>query len=186
MIQFANTTQRYGIVAIMLHWVMAALLIGLVALGLYMVSLPDAGFDREKIPLILLHKEYGIATLALASFRLAWRVGNALPALVAHLPDWQKVAARFVHLCFYGLMFALPATGWLMSSAAAIPVYFFGVMLPDFIPPDDHVFHALIALHTWLSYALIGCFLIHAGAALRHHFMLKDETLKKMLPLTGA
>ncbi len=182
MMQLANTTQRYGMVAIVLHWLMAVLLIALIGLGLYMVSLPDAGFDRTKISLILLHKEYGIFALALAMLRLAWRVGNVLPALVEHLPDWQKVIARFVHLCFYGLMFALPVSGWLMSSAAAIPVYVFGAILPDLIGPDDHSFRALIAVHKWLSYALIGCILVHAGAALRHHFMFKDETLKKMIP----
>lgn len=182
MISFANTSRRYGVVAIALHWFMAVLLISLIALGLYMVSLPDAGFDRKKITLILLHKEYGILALALVAVRLAWRVGNALPALVEHIPDWQKVIARFVHLSFYGLMFALPVTGWLMSSAAAIPVYFFGWGLPDFISHDDHLFHAFIDIHKWLSYALIACILVHAGAALRHHFIFKDETLKKMLP----
>jgi cytochrome b561 len=182
MILFANTTQRYGIVAILLHWIMAVLLIALIALGLYMVSLPDAGFDRKKITLILFHKEYGILALALGTMRLGWRVGNVLPALVEHLPDWQKVIARFVHLCFYGLMFALPLTGWAMSSAVAIPVYFFGFGLPHLISPDDHAFRALIEVHQWLSYALISCIVIHAGAALRHHFMFKDETLKKMLP----
>lgn len=182
MMQLVNTTQRYGLVAIVLHWLMAALLLVLVGVGLYMVSLPDAGFDRTKITLILFHKEFGVLALALAALRLAWRVGNVLPELVEHLPDWQKVTARFVHLCFYGLMSALPVSGWLMSSAAAIPVYVFGVVLPDLIAPDDHSFRALIGVHKSLSYALIICILIHAAAALRHHFMFKDETLKKMLP----
>jgi len=182
MTSFANTSRRYGAVAMALHWFMAVLLIALIALGLYMVSLPDAGFDRKKITLILVHKEYGILALSLVAVRLAWRVGNALPALVEHIPDWQKVIARFVHLSFYGLMFALPITGWLMSSAAGIPVYFFGWSLPDFISPNDYLFHAFIGIHKWLSFALIACILLHAGAALRHHFMFKDETLKKMLP----
>ncbi len=182
MMSLANTEQRYGIVAILLHWLMAALLIMLIAIGLYMVTLPDAGFDRKKIELILFHKEYGMLALALVAIRSAWRVGNILPALVANLPDWQKVAARFVHLCFYGLMFALPVTGWLMSSAAGIPVYVFGRSLPDFISANERVFHTFIAIHQWLSYALIFFLFIHAGAALRHHFILRDETLKKMLP----
>lgn len=178
----ANTDQRYGAVAIALHWLMAILLVALIAVGLYMVSLPDAGFDKKKITLILLHKEYGMLALVLVAPRWAWRIGNVLPALVADLPDWQKVTARFVHLCFYGLMFALPVTGWLMSSAAGIPVYFFGWNLPDYIPQSEHAFHTLIAIHKWLSYALIVCLLVHAGAALRHHFILRDATLKKMLP----
>ncbi|WP_237061575.1 cytochrome b [Microbulbifer zhoushanensis] len=180
-----NTPQRYGTVAIALHWLMAVLLIGLVALGLYMSGLPDVGFDKRKIGLVLLHKEYGMVALGLAAVRLAWRLGNVLPALAAQFPDWQKVAARFVHLCFYALMFALPVTGWLMSSAAAIPVYAFGVRLPDLIAQNEYRFQVLIEVHKWLGYALIGFIVIHAGAALRHHFLSRDNTLKKMLPGAG-
>jgi cytochrome b561 len=168
--------------AITLHWVMAAILIALVALGLYMVRLPDVGFDTTKIGLILYHKEFGILVLALVILRLAWRVTNALPRLVENLPDWQKVVARFVHLCFYGLMFSLPITGWLMSSAAGFPVSFFGLFdLPDLIPYNDYLFQVFIAVHKWLGYALIPLIIIHAGAALRHHLVFRDDTLRKML-----
>jgi cytochrome b561 len=182
MVQIRNTEYRYGFVAIVLHWVMAALLIGLVALGFYMVSLPDVGFDTRKLILILYHKELGVLAFLLAMVRLAWRVTNVLPELVETLPDWQKIAARFVHLSFYGLIFALPMTGWTMSSAAAIPVFFVGIMLPDLVPHDDYLFHAFMAIHKWLGYALTILIFIHVGAALRHHFLLKDATLRKMLP----
>lgn len=178
-----NTRQRYGIVAIVLHWVMAALLITLLALGLYMTSLPDAGFDKTKITLILYHKELGVLAFALASVRLAWRVGNVLPALVAGLPEWQQLSARFVHLALYGVMFALPLTGWLMSSAAGIPVSFLSLFnLPDLVARNDRLFHLMIEVHAWLAYLLIGLLVLHIGAALEHHFIFKDETLKKMLP----
>jgi len=181
--QLRNTEQRYGAVAIALHWLMAAALLALLTMGLYMVRLPDVGFDTRKIVLIIYHKEFGLLVFALATVRLIWRVGNALPALVRTLPEWQKVAARFVHLCFYGLMFALPVTGLLMSSAAGIPVSLFGLFdLPDLMPYSDHWFRALIEIHKWLAYSLIACIVIHAGAALRHHFVFKDETLKKMWP----
>lgn len=182
MMQIANTHSRYGAVAMVIHWLMAALIISLVVLGLYMVSLPDVGFDTKKIVLILYHKEYGILVLALAALRLVWRVGNVLPRLVETIPDWQKVVARFVHLTFYALMFALPVSGWLMSSAAGIPVYLPGYTLPDLVPHNDDMFRLYIVIHKWLSFALIACILLHSGAALRHHFLLRDETLKKMLP----
>jgi cytochrome b561 len=181
--QLHNTEQRYGAVAITLHWLMAVALVALLAMGLYMVRLPDVGFDTRKIVLIIYHKEFGLVALVLVAVRLAWRVGSALPALVQTLPDWQKVIARSVHLCFYGLMFALPITGLLMSSAAGIPVSLFGLFdLPDLVPYSDYWFQALIELHKWLGYALIVCTAIHAGAALRHHFVFKDETLRKMWP----
>jgi cytochrome b561 len=173
---------RYGAVAIALHWLMAIVLTALVVMGLYMVSLPDVGFDTKKIVLILYHKQIGMFALALALLRLAWRTGHALPALVETLPEWQKVAARLVHLCLYGLMFALPVTGWLMSSAAGFPVSLLGLFdLPDLVPHDDYLFQAFVQAHKWSGYALIALTSVHAGAALTHHFVDKDETLKKML-----
>jgi cytochrome b561 len=178
-----NTEDRFGAVAMLLHWSMAVLIIGLAALGLYMAALPDVGFDTKKIVLILYHKEIGLSVLVLLKVRLAWRLTQILPQLVEHLPDWQKIAARFVHLSFYALMFALPLTGWLMSSAAGIPVSFFGLFtLPDFLPPDDYLFQRLIDIHKWLGYLLIFFIFVHVGAALMHHFVLKDDTLRRMLP----
>lgn len=166
-----------------LHWLMAIVLAALVVLGLYMVSLPDVGFDTRKIVLILYHKQLGMAALALALLRLGWRVGHALPALVETLPGWQQVTARVVHLCLYALMLALPVSGWLMSSAAGFPMSFLGVFdLPDLISQNDYHFRALVEIHKWLGYALIALTVMHAGAALMHHFMFQDETLKKMLP----
>lgn len=178
-----NTHEQYGAVAVLLHWLMALFLAGLIALGLYMVSLPDVGFDKKKITLIIYHKELGLVALALMVLRLAWRFSNVIPRLVEDLPDWQKIAARFVHLCFYALMLALPITGWLMSSAAAIPVSFLGLFtLPDIVQKDDYLFQVFIGIHKALGYALIAFISVHVGAALRHHFIQKDETLRRMLP----
>jgi cytochrome b561 len=178
-----NSEGRYGAIALLLHWSMALLVIGLAALGLYMVTLPDVGVDTKKITLVLYHKEFGVLALLLLATRLSWRITQILPRLVENLPDWQKVAARFVHLSFYGLLFALPMTGCLMSSAAGIPVSFFGLfMLPDFVHRNDDLFQLYLAAHKWLGYALILLIFVHAGAALGHHFVFRDDTLRKMLP----
>src|SRR3984893_2797180 len=178
-----NTENRYGAIAILFHWSMALLVVGLAALGLYMVTLPDIGFNTKKITLVLCHKEFGLLVLVLLAARLAWRVTHILPRLVENLPDWQKIAARFVHLSFYALLFALPMTGCLMSSAAGIAVSFFGLfMLPDFVYRDDELFHRYLAIHKWLGYVLILFIFVHAGEALRHHFVFKDDTLRRMLP----
>ena len=177
-----NTRDRYGALAVLFHWVIAILVIALAALGLYMVRLPDAGFDKEKIRLILLHKEVGVIVLFLVALRFAWRMSNVIPRLVENLPDWQKLAARFVHLSFYGLLVALPVSGWLMSSASGIPVSVLGwFVLPDLIPHDEQRFREFIEIHKWLGYLLIVLIFIHMGAALRHHFMLRDDTLRRML-----
>jgi len=178
-----NSDRRYGGIAIVLHWAMALLLIVLVVIGLYMTRLPDVGFNQTKVWLIIGHKELGMLALGLASVRFAWRFGNELPALVGAMPQWQQVAARFVHLCFYALMFALPVSGWLMSSAAGFPVPFFGLFqFPDLIGYNEHHYEVLLALHKALGYAIIPFIVVHAGAAVRHHFISRDDTLRKMLP----
>jgi cytochrome b561 len=183
MTPFENEEDRYGAVALLFHWSMALLVIGLAALGLYMVTLPDVGFNTTKVRLVLLHKELGVLAFILFATRLSWRVTQILPRLVENLPDWQKVTARFVHLSFYALLFALPVTGYLMSSAAGIPVSFFDLfMLPDLVHRDADLFARYVAIHQWLGYALTLFIFIHAGAALGHHFVSKDNTLRKMLP----
>jgi cytochrome b561 len=181
--RLANTEERYGIVAIALHWAMAALLLVLIGLGLYMVQLPDVGYDTEKITLILVHKALGMAAMAAAMLRLAWRLASAMPRLVEGLPEWQQVLARFVHLVFYALLFALPMTGWLMSSAGGYPVPIFSwFSMPDLIGVDEWLFQVTIAVHRWLAYALMLLSVLHAGAALHHHLRLRDDTLRRILP----
>lgn len=180
----ANSRGRYGGLAMALHWGMAAVLVALLAIGWYMVRLPDAGFDTRKISIILAHKSLGMAALLLVALRAAWRGVTLLPQLPPEIPQWQQVAARFVHLCFYALMFALPLTGWLMSSAGGFPVYlwFDSFRLPDLIRVDPSLFRFFIDVHRWLAYAFALLLLAHAGAALAHHFLLRDDTLRKMLP----
>src|SRR5262245_30507044 len=145
---------------------MAALLVALVLLGIYMVQLPDAGFDTLKIRLIVYHKMLGLLALALATLRLAWRVTNVLPRLVEKLPDWQKVLARFVHLSFYALMFALPITGWLMSSAGGFRISLLELFLPTFIGQDDYLFQVFAILHKLLGYPIAAFIVLHSGAEL--------------------
>ena len=183
MIPLANSPERYGAPAILLHWAMAALLLVLFAMGVYMVQLPDVGFDTEKITLILGHKALGMLALAAVAARLAWRLLNPLPQLAGGLPAWQQVAARLVHLWFYALMFALPLTGWLMNSAGGYPLPFFGLFeFPDIADRNEYLFHVWIVVHRWLAYALALLLVLHAGAALRHHWQLRDDTLRRMLP----
>jgi cytochrome b561 len=178
-----NKDDRYGAVALLFHWSMALLVIGLAALGLYMVSLADIGFNTKKVTLVLYHKEFGVLAFVLLAARLSWRVTQILPRLVETMPHWQKIAARFVHLSFYALLVALPLTGYSMSSAAGIPVSFLGLfMLPDLVHRDEALFQRYVTIHQWLGYALIIFIFVHAGAALKHHFYSNDDTLRKMLP----
>jgi cytochrome b561 len=175
--QIKNTAYRFGIIAILLHWVMAILLIGLLILGLYMVSIP---ISLEKLKLYGWHKEYGILALMLVMVRIIWRLSNRIPYLT--LPLWEKIAARTVHWAFYGFMFAMPITGWLITSAAGLPVSFFGLfVLPDLVTPNPDSMQLFQKIHEWLGYGLIATIVLHTSAALKHHFINKDDILKRML-----
>lgn len=173
-----NTESHYGSVTILLHWIMAILIIGLLILGLYMVPLP---ISREKLKFYRWHKEFGMLVLMLIVLRVAWRLSNITPSL-ASLPLWEKFAARSVHYAFYVFMFAMPISGWMMSSAAGFSVSFFGLfLLPDLVSPDENLRIALTEIHKWLGYLLIATLFLHVGASLKHHFINKDDILRRML-----
>jgi cytochrome b561 len=151
-----NTEGNYGAIAILFHWSVALLVIGLAALELYMVTLPDVGFNTKKGYAGTLAQGVRCVGVCVArSTVVLARNSDTAPALVENLPDWQKAAARFVHLSFCALLFALPITGYLMSSAAGIPVSFFGLlMLPDLSHRDQDLFARYVSIQQWLGYVL--------------------------------
>lgn len=172
-----NSENEYGLIAISLHWIMAVLMIGLLAIGLYMTPLP---VSIEKLKLYGWHKELGLLVLALAMIRLTWRLSNKTPHLV--IPWYEKIAARFVHWAFYGFMFAMPITGWLITSAAGLPASFFGLFtLPNLIEPNEQARLFFQWIHHWLGYALIVAILLHVTGALKHHLIDKDDILRRMI-----
>lgn len=176
--RFKNTTSRYGIIAILLHWTMALLIIGLVILGLTMADMP---VSARKLEFYGWHKEFGILVLMLAIVRLIWRLSNSLPSL-ATIPRFEQIGARLAHWAFYFFMFAMPISGWLITSAAGLPVSFFGwFVLPNLIDANQNSLELFTEVHEWLGYGLIATFSLHILAALKHHFINKDEILKRML-----
>lgn len=180
MMPIKNTSVHYGLVAIVFHWFMALLIIILLGLGLYMVTLP---IGLTKLKLFGWHKELGVLVLELVVLRLIWRLFNVVPVLPNYLPQWQRIAARFVHWIFYFLMFALPVTGWMLSSAANLPVSFFGLfVLPDFVAPSETLRLFLIDVHKWLAYIMIAVIGLHVAAALKHQFIHRDDILRRMFP----
>jgi cytochrome b561 len=175
-----NTENRYGIMAISVHWIMAILVIGMLVLGLYMARLP---ISLQKLKLYGWHKEVGILILMLVCFRLGWRMANVTPPLPGTLAWVQRVAAHMAHYALYALMILMPITGWMISSAADLPVSFFGLFtLPDIVSPSETLRVLMQSVHEWLGYALIAVITMHASAALQHHFYYKDNILRRMLP----
>ena len=174
-----NTAVRYGFVAQGLHWVIAGLLIVQVTLGKIADDLP---LGLDKLALTARHKSVGITILALAAIRLAWRLIDRPPA-PPPMPRWQFVASRLTHAAFYVLLFAMPLSGWLMSSASNYPVSWFGlVQLPDFVRPDEGLEQLLEEVHETLAKVLITLAILHVAAALKHQFIDRDGLLTRMLP----
>jgi cytochrome b561 len=175
--RITNTENHFGIIAILFHWLMAILVIGMLILGLYMADLP---VGLEKLKLFGIHKEFGILILMLVIVRSMWRVSNITPYLT--MPKWEVIAARTVHWAFYIFMFAMPISGWLISSYAGVPVSFFGLfVLPPLVSPDKNLMRLFQDIHGWLAYGLMLTIILHVLAALKHHFVNKDDILKRML-----
>jgi cytochrome b561 len=174
-----NSPVRYGYVAQALHWVIVGLLVVQVTLGKIADELP---LGLEKLVVLARHKSFGITILGLAVVRLAWRWFDRPPPSPP-VPRWQHLAAQLNHWALYGLLFAMPVSGWMMSSAANIPVSWFGLMqLPDLVAPDHGLKEGLEDVHQTLAkvlYALAG---LHVAAAIKHQFVDRDGLLARMLP----
>jgi len=176
-----NTTERWGVVSISLHWLTLLLIIGLATVGLLMDELPTSPF---KIQVYALHKSFGLTVLVLTLLRLAWRLMAGVPQPVPGVPRWQHWAANGVHGLLYALLLAMPLSGWLYNSASGFPLKWFGLFsLPKLTGYDPGIKQFALETHETLFYVLASVLLLHAAAALKHHYFDRDTTLKRMLPL---
>lgn len=172
---------RYTRTAITLHWLVAVVIVAIFGLGLYMQDLP---LSPDKLKLYAWHKWTGVSIFLLVLARIVWRLGHRPPAPPAGMPAWQRQAAAGVHLLLYGLMLAVPLSGWLMSSAKGVPTVWFGVLpLPELVGKNKELGDLLATVHKTLNFSMAGLVLAHAGAALKHHLIDRDEVLVRMLPL---
>ena len=177
-----NSPRRWGSFAQLLHWVIVALILLQVTLALIADDLP---LGMKKLAMLARHKSVGITILGLAVIRLLWRWTNPTPALPDGLKPYERFLAHFTHAALYLLLFAMPLSGWLMSSARGFPVSWFGlVQLPDLVPKSRPLYEALLETHDLLALGLGAVVLLHVAAALKHHYFLKDDVLRRMLPFT--
>ncbi|MBZ0096114.1 MAG: cytochrome b [Sulfuricella sp.] len=171
---------RYTGTAISLHWLVAFLILAAFPLGLTMSAL---ALSPLKLKLISYHKWLGVTVLLLAAARLAWRATHTPPPLPAAMPAWERYAAHGLHHLLYVLLFAIPLSGWLMSSAKGFQTVYLGVLpLPDLISKDKALGDVLKEVHGMLNYGMLGLVAAHAGAALKHQFIDRDGILARMLP----
>ncbi len=173
---------HWGSLAKAFHWTIVLLLLVQATIGLVMVELPRR---PSIIPVYSLHKSIGLTLLLLAILRLAWRMVDRRPLDPPGMPRWQTLAARTGHLLLYGLLFAVPLSGWLFDSASSLrPLLWWGVIdMPSLTGGPDKALKELAEdAHEWLFWLLVLVAAGHAAAALVHHFVSRDEVLRRMLP----
>jgi cytochrome b561 len=176
-----NTADRWGGVSITLHWLIAAAVLFMGALGLYMKGLP---FGSDKIALYALHKSTGLTVLALVLLRLGWRLFAGRPRPPPAMPPWQRLASKMSHALLYLLLIALPLAGWLLHSASdlRLKLRWFGLFdVPSIAEPSRELRVFAGQLHEALFWTLMLLVVVHVGAALKHHFIDRDNVLRGML-----
>jgi cytochrome b561 len=180
MVRLRNSSESYGAVAQALHWLVAALVLAQLVIGVYAANLP---VSLARLQWLARHKSLGLAILALVLLRLGWRMLNPLPGLPAVMPPWERSAALAVHRLLYLLLVLAPIAGWLYASAAGLSVNWFGLFqVPDLVEKDRELAAVFRALHIGLVALLALLVVLHVAAALRHAFVLRDGVMRRMLP----
>jgi cytochrome b561 len=171
------TIVRYTHTAVSLHWLSAILIACAFALGWTMTEL---AISPLKLRMFNWHKWLGVSVLALAVIRVLWRCLRAPPPLLP-MPRWQHRAAQAMHGVLYALLFALPLSGWAYSNAVGYPVVYLGlVRLPNLVAKDKALGATLLTVHEVLGWVLLFTLSAHALAALKHHLIHRDDTLRRM------
>ena len=170
---------RYTTPAIALHWLLALMILGTMAFGVYMADLP---MSPTRLKLFNYHKWAGMTILILSAVRLLWRLTHRPPADVP-MPAWQRQVAHGVHLGMYLLFFAVPLVGWAYSSAAGFQIVLYGVLpLPNWVAPDRALAEAIKPWHGYLAFALGALVILHVAGALKHQFVDRDGLIGRMWP----
>jgi cytochrome b561/polyisoprenoid-binding protein YceI len=186
----AGKPDRYGALGRSIHWLVAAMVVGLLVLGEIMHELPL--LHPDKFWMYQLHKSLGFSVLALMAIRVIWRLTRRVPALPAGMPHWQRLAAHGTHAGFYVLMLMMPLAGWAIVSTSPFPVptLLWGVVPIPHIAALDAMTgadrqgwsHLFMRLHAIGGKVVILLIALHVGAALYHHLWVRDGLLARMIP----
>ncbi|RVC56962.1 MAG: cytochrome b [Mesorhizobium sp.] len=182
-----NTSTRYGWAMIVLHWLIGIIFIGQFVLGFVMMRIES---QRTAFELIQLHKSFGFLLLGLIIPRIAWRLGNIVPALPSSVGGLERQAAPLAHFALYLFQITLPLSGWALVSVSTleIPSMPFNLFVMPNLPlaVSDAAESFWTAAHWYLAYAGIALVVLHVLAALRHHFWLRDSVLARMITPSSA
>lgn len=175
-----NSKQGYGLVAILLHWLMALLVIALFASGYYMVDLDYYSKWYNTLP--WWHKAVGMAAFLMLVFRIGWAIANPKPAALSNYQRWEMVAAKITHYAFYLLLLLISITGYFITTAKGAPIDFFGWFeIPAIMKLDHDPAEWMGKIHEYAAYVVAALFLLHVCASVKHHFIDKDITFARML-----
>ena len=177
-----NTIDRFGLISILMHWVVALAIFGLFGLGWYMVELTYYDALYNTLPSV--HKSLGILLAMVFAFNLIWRAANQKPKPLDTINRFEIIAARAAHLVLSTLIALIIISGYLIPTAKGVGINVFEwFTVPAVIAKFPGQEDIAGMSHRYLSYAIIGLVVLHAGAALKHHFIDKDDTLNRILRL---
>jgi len=175
-----NSETGWGAIAKSLHWLLAVMIALQFVLGQLAENAP---VSPRKLDLFVWHKSFGLCILLLVVVRIAWRLANVAPGSLPGIRAWEHRAARAAHLLLYLLMLAVPLSGWWVSDTSRIPFKaFWSVPVPDLLAADRALSETAGFVHGSLTTVLLIVLAVHVLAALRHHFLLRNDTLRRMLP----
>lgn len=175
-----NTERAWGAVTKSFHWLVAILILGQLVLG---TIAEEARVSPLKLDLFVWHKSIGVSILLLVILRVAWRLKNPPPTAPAGIAIWEERLAKVGHGLLYLLMVVVPLTGWWVSDTSRIPFrLYWTVPVPDLMAPDRDLSELAADAHGLLTKLLLAVVVVHILAALRHHFLLRNDTLLRMLP----
>ncbi|AUX93050.1 cytochrome b [Mixta gaviniae] len=178
--RWKNSRGEYGHIAVSLHWLVALAVYGMFALGLWMVTLGYYDTWYHKAP--ELHKSVGMVLFAVMILRVIWRFISPPPTPLASYSPLVRYSATAAHLLLYLLLFAIFITGYLISTGEGQPIDIFGLLsAPAVINADATQIDLAGDIHLWLAWSVVILSLLHGLAALKHHFIDRDITLKRML-----
>lgn len=174
-----NTSTSYGSIARLLHWLIFLLVLIMIPLGYIMGDIPDKALRGE---IVNVHKVTGVCILVLMLLRVLWAMRNTKPALPFQTPNWQRLSERYLHFFLYLGLIIMPLSGLIGAVAAGKPPHVLGFNIE--LPIDANKSIAKLAfdrIHDPLAIILIALISIHILAALYHHFVKRDDILRRML-----
>ncbi len=177
-----ETRSHYHPYLKLIHWLMALCILGMIASGWYMEGLPRE--HELKWTIYDLHKSFGVTVIGLFMYRVMLRLFTAIPKTPEGIKTYEKKLSHLVHFLLYGLMIAVPISGYVMSDAGDYGVKWFGFVLPDFIIKNKEIGGIAHEIHEIAPYVLLGLVGLHIAGALKHRFFepRENDVLGSMLP----